>query len=138
MMSYECIFVFFCLSNQNFEHSWLLHKCNSQSGNAIGHCAPSIALSPICESVFRCETHSLGLMGPCIPHLITNPMLRLWQSIYHHLHLGIHLVSSSVQWIVSWTWTMHSSTLWTRKFDALPYHTCSLYFITSNLMVTVQ
>ncbi len=36
-----------------------------------------------------------GLMGPCTPHLITNPMLRLWQYIYYYIHLGIHFVSNS-------------------------------------------
>jgi len=61
--------------------------CNSQNGNTPGsHWAPSIAFSPICESVFHTQTHFLGLMGPCISHLITNPMLKLQQ----HVNGGAH------------------------------------------------
>jgi hypothetical protein len=47
-----------CIFNQSFEHSKLLHKCNSQSGNALGsHWVPSFVHSPICESVFHIQTH---------------------------------------------------------------------------------
>jgi hypothetical protein len=74
--------MFVCLFNQSFEHSGLLHKCTSQSGNTFeNHWAPSLTLSPICESVFHTQTHSLGLMGPYTPHLVANPMLGLQQHV---------------------------------------------------------
>jgi len=34
---------------------------------------------PICESVFHTQTHFLGLISPCVPHLVVNPMLGLQQ-----------------------------------------------------------
>ncbi len=77
-----CFFFFF---NQGFKHSRLLHKCNFQSGSALGsHWVTSFALYPICENAFHTQTHSLGLMGLYTLQLIVNPMLRLqqhdWQS----------------------------------------------------------
>ncbi len=56
-----------------------MQECNSQTnGSALGsHCAPSLASSPTCESEFHSWTHTLGLMCPCTPHLIVNPMLGL-------------------------------------------------------------
>jgi len=73
--------MFVCLSNQGFKHLGLPHKCNFQSGSALGnHWVPSLAFSPICESVIHTQTHSLGLMGPCTSHLVTNPMLGLWHA----------------------------------------------------------
>jgi hypothetical protein len=42
------------LSNQSSEHLQLSPKCNSQSESGLGnHWASSLALSPICESVFH-------------------------------------------------------------------------------------
>jgi hypothetical protein len=74
--------MFVCFFNKGFEHSGLLHKCKSQSGNTFeNHWAPSLTLSPVCESVFRTQTHLLGLMGPCIPHLVANSMLELQQHV---------------------------------------------------------
>jgi hypothetical protein len=71
------------LFNQGFEHLGLPHECNSQCGSALGnHWAPSLAHSPICESVFHSWTHSLGLMGLCNPHVVANWMLSLWHLWY--------------------------------------------------------
>jgi hypothetical protein len=64
--------------------------CNSQIGSAFGsHWAPSLIFFPICESVFHTKTHFLGFMGPCTPHLITNPMLRLWH-FYFFIVLNLY------------------------------------------------
>jgi hypothetical protein len=79
MVSWGFNLVFVYLFNQGFKHSGLLHECNSQSGSAFkSHWAPSLALSPICEIFFRTQTHSLDFMALCTPHLVANPMLRLW------------------------------------------------------------
>jgi len=68
------------LLNQDSENSKVPHECDSQSGSALGnHWALVFALSPICENVFHTQTHSLGPMSPCTPHLIANPMLKLQQ-----------------------------------------------------------
>jgi hypothetical protein len=79
MVSWRFNLMLVYLSNQGFEHLQLSHECNSQSGSALGsHRALSLAFSPICESVFRCTPkHTLGLMGPCTSHLVTNPMLKV-------------------------------------------------------------
>ncbi len=59
-------------------HLGLLHKCNSQSGSALGsHWIQSLTLCPACEGVFHSRTKSLGLMCLCIPHIIVNLMLGL-------------------------------------------------------------
>ncbi len=48
--------MFFFPSNQGFEHSQLLHKCNSQSGNGLGsHWASSLAF-PL---VYLCITNGV-------------------------------------------------------------------------------
>jgi hypothetical protein len=63
-------------------YSTLLHNYNSQSGNTFGsHWVPSLVFSPICENMFHTRTHFLGLMGPCTPHLVINPMLGLQQHV---------------------------------------------------------
>ncbi len=68
-------------SNQGYVHLGLSHECNFESGSALGsHWFPSFALSPIYENLFHTQTQFLGLMGPCTPHLVTSPMLRLWHS----------------------------------------------------------
>jgi len=60
---------------------------------ALGsHWVPSLALSPVCESVFHIQTYFLGLMGPYTPHLVVNPMLRLW-------HMGTQI---NMGWIYCW------------------------------------
>jgi hypothetical protein len=47
--------------------------------NAFGsHWAQSLTLSPTCGSVFHFQTHFLGFMCPCLPHLI-NLMVGLQQ-----------------------------------------------------------
>ncbi len=54
MVSWRPNLVLVCLSNQGFEHLELSYECNSQSENALGsHWASSLALFPICESVFH-------------------------------------------------------------------------------------
>jgi hypothetical protein len=59
MVSWRLNLLFICLLNQSFEHLGLLDDCNSQSGSALGSdWVPSLALSPICESVFHIWTLS--------------------------------------------------------------------------------
>jgi hypothetical protein len=54
MVAWGPNFMFFYLSNQGFEHLQLSYEYNSQNGSALGsHWASSLALSPICESVFH-------------------------------------------------------------------------------------
>jgi len=54
MVSWGPNLVLVYLSNQRFKHSQLMHECNSESGNAFGsYWAPSLAFSPIFESVFH-------------------------------------------------------------------------------------
>jgi hypothetical protein len=76
MVSWRPNLVFFGFSNQGFKHPQLPHECNSQSGNALGNHWASSYYPPCVRMCFTPE-HTFGFMGPCISHLVVNPMLRL-------------------------------------------------------------
>jgi hypothetical protein len=94
--------VLVCLFNQGSKHLRLPHKCNSQSGSAFkSHWAPSLAFSPICECFFHTQTHSLGFMGFCTPHIVANPMLnaknkRVFFIVTPILFCHINLITSII------------------------------------------
>lgn len=68
--------------NQGSEYPGLSHECNSQNKNALGSpWVQSLAFSPTCETLFHSQTHSLGLICPCTPHLVVNLMLGLWHKL---------------------------------------------------------
>ncbi len=67
----------FFLSNKGFKHSQFMEECDLQGGGALG----SLGLHPlyfppfvrVCFGV----KHTLNLMGPCISHLVVNPLLEM-------------------------------------------------------------
>ncbi len=72
IMSWGPNLVFVYLSNQGSKHLQLLHKCNSQSGSALGsHWASSLHSPPFVRVCFT-PKHIIDLMGLCTSHLVVN------------------------------------------------------------------
>jgi hypothetical protein len=104
MVSWGPNLVLVCLFNQGCEHSQLPHKCNSQSGSALGsYWVSSLAFSPPFVRVCFTPKHIFSLMGPYTSHFVMNPMLRLWNQR--------PCTSTSMEPTISWHTTLPSQAL---------------------------
>ncbi len=67
MVFWGANFMFVCLFNQCSKYSGLLHKCSSQSENALGsHWAQYLALSPLVKMYFTFKDTLLALCALAI------------------------------------------------------------------------